>query len=202
MFADLPTFQKLIRQLQRVPFLASKNVYRVAVHFLMSDSKSIEQFCQTLIEAKDSVKFCKDCFNLTENTQDELCSICMSSKRQREVVCVVESLYDMFAIENSGVYKGLYHVLGGALCPLEGIGPDNLTVDRLVKRLKEGAIKELIFATNPTPEGEATASYIFSKIKDLPLNISRLARGVPIGSNLEYMDRVTISKALTSRSPF
>ncbi len=202
MFSDLPTFQKFIRQLQRIPFLASKNVYRVAVHFLMSDSKNVEQFCQVLIEAKNSIKFCKDCFNLTENSQDELCSICMSPRRDRGVVCVVESLYDMFAIENSGVYKGLYHVLGGALCPLEGIGPDNLTVDQLEKRLKIGVIKELIFATNPTPEGEATASYIFSKIKDLQLNVSRLARGVPIGSNLEYMDRVTISKALTSRSPF
>lgn len=202
MFADLPTFQKLIRQLQRVPFLASKNVYRVAVHFLMSDAKNIEQFCQTLVEAKNSVKFCKDCFNLTENNSEELCSICMSSKRDKEIVCVVESLYDLFAIENSGVYKGLYHVLGGALCPLEGVGPDNLTIEFLLKRLRIGSVKELIFATNPTPEGEATASYIFSKIRDFPLSVSRLARGVPIGSNLEYMDRVTISKALTSRSPF
>lgn len=204
MFADLPTFQRLIRQLQRVPFLASKNVYRVAVYFLMNDKKSIEQFCQTLIDVKASVKFCKDCFNLTENAQDNdaLCSICSSAKRDKQVICVVETLHDLFAIENSGGFNGVYHVLGGVLCPLEGIGPDNLTVDSLVKRLRTCTVNELIFATNPTPEGEATASYIFSKIKDLSIPTSRLASGVPIGSNLEYMDRVTISKALTCRRPF
>ncbi len=204
MFADLPTFQRLIRQLQRVPFLASKNVYRVAVYFLMNDKKSIEQFCQTLIDVKASVKFCKDCFNLTEKAEDSdaLCSICSSAKRDKQTVCVVETLHDLFAIENSGGFNGVYHVLGGALCPLEGIGPDNLTIDSLVKRLRTKTVNELIFATNPTPEGEATASYIFSKIKDLSLPVSRLASGVPIGSNLEYMDRVTISKALTGRRPF
>lgn len=204
MFADLPTFQRLIRQLQRVPFLASKNVYRVAVYFLMSDKKNIEQFCQTLIDVKASVRFCKECFNMTETGQDNdaLCSICSSAKRNKHVICVVETLHDLFAIENSGGFNGVYHVLGGALCPLEGVGPDNLTVDSLVKRLRSNKVDELIFATNPTPEGEATASYIFSKIKDLSLPISRLASGVPIGSNLEYMDRVTISKALTCRRPF
>ncbi len=204
MFADLPTFQRLIRQLQRVPFLASKNVYRVAVYFLMCDKKNIEQFCQALIDVKASVKFCKECFNLSETAQnnDALCSICSSAKRNKNVICVVETLHDLFAIENSGGFNGVYHVLGGALCPLEGVGPDNLTVDALVKRLRNNKIDELIFATNPTPEGEATASYIFSKIKDLSLPVSRLASGVPIGSNLEYMDRVTISKALTCRRPF
>ena len=204
MFADLPAFQKLIRQLQRVPFLASKNVYRVAVYFLMNDKKNVEQFCQTLLDAKASIKFCEHCFNLTENTDNNvaLCSICMSPKRDKNVICVVETLHDLFAIENSGGFNGVYHVLGGALCPIEGVGPDGLTVDSLVRRLRANKINELIFATNPTPEGEATASYIFSKIKDLALPISKLASGVPIGSNLEYMDRVTISKALTCRRPF
>ena len=201
MFADLPAFQKLIRQLQRVPFLASKNVYRVAVYFLMSDKKNVEQFCQTLLDAKASIKFCKDCFNLTES-DDALCSICLSTKRDKQIICVVETLHDLFAVENSGGYMGVYHVLGGSLCPIEGVGPDSLSVEPLVKRLRENPIKELIFATNPTPEGEATASYIFSKIKDLSLQTSRLASGVPIGSNLEYMDRVTISKALSCRRPF
>ena len=119
MFADLPTFQKLIRQLQRVPFLASKNVYRVAVYFLMNDKKNIEQFCQTLLDAKASIKFCKDCFNLTENENNNaLCSICMSAKRDKQVICVVETLHDLFAIENSGGFNGVYHVLGGAFARL------------------------------------------------------------------------------------
>lgn len=200
MFPELQNFQRLIRQLQKVPFLASKNVYRVAVYFLMRDKNELEQFCNTLIEAKNNINFCKQCFNLAE--QSEYCSICLSVKRDKRVICVVETLHDLFAIENCAGYNGIYHVLGGALCPLEGIGPDNLTIQPLVARLQSGAVSELIFATNPTPEGEATASYIFSKIKLLPITVSRLASGVPIGSNLGYMDRVTISKALSGRRPF
>jgi recombination protein RecR len=200
MFPDLHAFQRLIRQLQRVPFLASKNVYRVAIYFLMNDKKEIEQFCNTLLEAKNKIAFCQICFNLTEQT--ELCSICLSSKREKGTICVVETLHDLFAIENCGGYNGVYHVLGGSLCPLEGVGPDSLTIQPLVKRLQDAQVKELIFATNPTPEGEATASYIFSKIKLLSIKVSRLASGVPIGSNLGYMDRVTISKALSGRRPF
>ncbi len=200
MITQLPALQKLIRQLQRVPYLASKNIYRVASHFLTSDDKNVEAFCQTILEAKKQIKPCLVCFNWTEN-QDQ-CSICSSEKRDRRVICVVETWHDLWALETSGEYRGVYHVLGGALCPLEGIGPDHLTVKQLLVRLTSNEVDELIFATNPTPEGEATASYIHTKISKLPLKVSRLASGVPTGASLEYMDRVTISKALLGRQPF
>ncbi len=200
MLSQLPGLQKLIRQLQRVPYVASKNIYRVASHFLTSDEKQVEAFCAAVLEAKKNIKPCSACFNWTEH--NALCSICSSEKRDKRVLCVVESWHDLWAIENAGEYRGLYHVLGGALCPLEGIGPDTLTIKQLLARLSGGGIEEIIFATNPTPEGEATASYIYSKITKLPISVSRLASGVPIGSSLEYMDRVTISKALLGRRPF
>lgn len=200
MISQLPALQKLIRQLQRVPYLASKNVYRVASHFLTNDDKQIEAFCQAILEAKKKIKPCQVCFNWTE--QHEACAICSSVKRDHRMICVVETWHDLWALENAGEYHGVYHVLGGALCPLEGVGPDHLTIRQLLVRLAAGDIDELIFATNPTPEGEATASYIHAKISKLPVKVSRLASGVPIGATLEYMDRVTISKALLGRRPF
>lgn len=200
MLTQLPCLQKLIRQLQRVPYLASKNIYRVATYFLTSDDKQVELLCQTILDAKKSIKPCTVCFNWTE--QADRCALCLSERRDKTIVCVVESWHDLCAIEGAGEYKGVYHVLGGVLCPLEGIGPDNLTITHLLGRLALGEVKEVIFATNPTPEGEATASYINSKIKHLAIKTSRLASGVPIGSSLEYIDRVTISKALLGRQPF
>jgi len=204
MFAQLPVLQKLIRQLQRVPYLASKNVYKVAAYFLTSDDKVIEQLCQTILEAKRAIQYCSVCHNWTENK--EICSICSSDKRDKTVICVVETWLDLFAVEKAGGYNGVYHVLGGVLCPLDGIGPDNLNIETLLHRVNVNnstheTIKEVIFATNPTPEGEATASLISSKIK-VPLQVSKLASGVPTGSSLEYMDRVTIYKALLGRRPF
>lgn len=199
MMDQLPTLQKLIRQFQKVPYLASKNVYRVAGYFLTRDVKQVELFCQTLMQARQMIKQCVTCFNWTEGNAS--CALCLNTKRDKEIVCVVETWHDLCAIENAGGYDGVYHVLSGALCPLEGVGPDQLTIIQLVKRLEHG-VKEVIFATNPTPEGEATASYIYSKINKYPVNISKLASGVPIGSSIEYMDRVTISRALLGRRPF
>ncbi len=199
MMTQLPSLQKLIRQFQKVPYLASKNIYRVAGYFLTRDVKQVEFFCQTLMQARQTVKQCVTCFNWTEG--NERCAVCLNTKRNKEIVCVVETWHDLCAIENAGGYDGVYHVLGGSLCPLEGVGPDQLTIIQLVTRL-EHDVKEVIFATNPTPEGEATASYIFSKINKYPVNVSKLASGVPIGSSIEYMDRVTISRALLGRRPF
>lgn len=202
MFQDLPSFQKLIRKLQKVPFLASKNLYKVAVYFLTRDSEEVNQFCDILIQAKKNTKSCSTCFNLTESL-DNTCSFCASDRREKSIICVVETWHDLFAIEKVGGYHGVYHVLGGALCPLEGVGPEELNIQSLIKRIDKST-QEIIFATNPTPEGEATASFIASKISDLNLNVSvsKLASGVPIGSSLEYMDRVTIHKALSGRRPF
>ena len=158
MLTQLPSLQKLVRQLQRLPYLASKNVYKVAGHLLTSDTRVVEQLCRAIMEAREAVVMCKLCCNWTEG--NALCTICRSDRRDKSMVCVVETWHELLAIENVGEYKGLYHVLGGSLCPLEGVGPDNLTILPLIHRLDE-TVKELIFATNPTPEGEATASYIW-----------------------------------------
>lgn len=199
MFKQIPSLQKLVRQLQFVPYLASKNLYRVAAYFLSGDKKKIEQLCAAILDAKEKVEPCKVCFNWTENCQP--CLICSDELRDKSSICIVETWHDFLAIERSGEYKGVYHVLGGSLSPLEGIGPDNLTIDKLLLRIND-SVKEIIFATNPTPEGEATASFIASKLEEKDIKISRLASGIPIGSSLEYMDRVTIHKALSGRQPF
>lgn len=199
MLKQLPSLQKLIRQLQNVPYLASKNLYRVAVYFLSVEEKRAEQLCTAILDAKKKIKPCVNCFNWTEEAS--LCSICTSNKRNISTICVVETWHDLIAIEKSGNYNGLYHVLGGSLCPLEGIGPDDLNINSLISRIDE-KISEIIFAINPTPEGEATASFIASKLEGKSISISRLASGIPIGSSLEYMDKVTIHKALSGRIPF
>ena len=200
MFQQLPTLQKLIRSLQKIPYLASKNVYRVAMHFLQNKTQNVEQLCQIILEAKSKIKMCSVCCNWAET--HELCSICSANGRQRDIICVVETWHDLWAIEKVGEFRGVYHVLGGALCPMEGVGPDSLSIDLLLKRFNQN-VKEIIFATNPTPEGQATASYIVSKMDpDLSIVVSKLASGVPIGSMLEYMDRVTIAQALSGRRPF
>lgn len=199
MFQHSPALQKLVRHLQKVPYLASKNVYRVVMHFLESDEQALHDLCRAIVEAKRLVRPCVACFNWTEN--EERCSICLSSSRDASIICVVETWFDLWAIEKGGEFKGHYHVLGGVLCPLEGIGPEDLHIVPLFNRL-DGKVKEIILATNPTPEGEATASYIYTKLRNCSVSVSRLASGVPIGSSLAYMDRVTIAKALFDRRPF
>lgn len=199
MFRHMPSLQKLVRQLQHVPYLASRNLYRIAAHFLSRDKKDVEELCKAIMEARERVSPCKICYNWTENS--DLCIICASDRRDKCSICVVETWHDLIAIEKSEDYNGVYHVLGGALYPLEGIGPDDLTIDQLVDRIDD-SVKEVIIATNPTPEGEATASFIASRIEGKSVVLSRLASGIPIGSSLEYMDRVTIHKALSGRQPF
>ena len=201
MFNDLPVLQKLIRQLQKIPYLASKNLYRVAFYLIKSRKEDIELLCSTILHAKDYIKICPICFNLTEDS--DICTICSSKNRDKSSICVIETWHDLLAIERAGGFQGVYHILGGVLCPLEGVGPENLNIQPLIKRIDKNC-KEIILATNSTPEGEATASFISAKLEDLNLDlkISRLASGMPIGSTLEYMDRVTIYKALSGRRPF
>lgn len=198
MTAPLPSLQKLIRQLQKLPYLASKNVYKVAVHLLETDDAQADLFIDALMSARRVIKQCKHCFNFVE--QDELCFLCTSNQRNKSIICIVESWHDLCALERSGEYRGLYHILGGVLCPLEGIGPEKLRIQELGIRLTP-EVKEIIIALNPTPEGEATASYLMTHVLGQGLTISKLARGMPVGSSLEYMDRVTICKALAERRP-
>ncbi len=196
----LPSLQRLIRHLQRVPYLASKNAYRVAAHFLTSDATTVAALCQAILEAKEKIQTCAICCSWTEGSP--LCLICLSPSRDKTIMCVVETWHDLTAVERTAGFGGVYHILGGVLNPLEGIGTDKLFIDALLKRVEEGEVREVILGMNPTPEGEATASYIATKMQLFPLKISRFASGLPAGAALEFMDKVTVSKALAGRIPF
>lgn len=195
----LPTIKRLMRQLQQVPFLASKNMFRVTGHFLKLEKERIDQFCNVLQDIKKNVKACPRCFVWQEHGVG--CMFCDDASRNKDQICVVESWQELLVIERTEGFSGLYHVLGGIISPLDGIGPADLYIDELVARV-DNDVKEVILAMNQTPEGEATAAFISRKLKDTGVRVSCLAKGVPIGSNLEFIDRLTISKALADRKPF
>jgi recombination protein RecR len=199
MLHDLPSLASLIKNLQHVPYLASKNIYRVASHFLAMDQNKVELFCQALLEAKMKIQPCVQCFAWKEI--DRSCSFCSAPKRDQGLVCVVETWQELLVIEKTGGYQGVYHVLGGVISPLEGVGPEDLAIEQLAARVDVG-LREIILATNQTPEGEATAAYIANRLKGKPITISCLARGIPVGSSLEFMDRLTVYKALSERRLF
>jgi len=196
---EVPTLSRLLRHLQQVPYLASKNLYRAATHFLEMDEKGVEQFCAILSDAKKNISPCTTCFYWQERGNG--CIFCSNPKRLKGVVCVVEHWYEVLSIERTQAYDGVYHVLGGAICPLEGVGPEDLSIDQLIQRVRSG-VKELILATSQTPEGEATAAFVASKLKGVDVKISCLARGMPVGSSIGAMDRLTVYKALSERRLF
>ncbi len=200
MIDQLPSLSQLLKQLQQVPYLASKNLYRVANYFLSTDDQKVQQFCRTLLEAKKNLTRCSVCGVLKE--KEQVCLFCNASRRDNTLVCVVETWQDVMVIERSGGYLGVYHVLGGSICPLEGIGPEDLTITQLVTRVAQGGVKEIVFALSQTPEGEATAAFIAKKTREYEVTLSSVARGIPVGSSLEYMDRLTVYKALSERRPF
>jgi recombination protein RecR len=200
MLEDLPTLANLLKSLQQIPYLASKNVYKIAAHFLEMKPQQMKQFCTALYAVNSQLTKCKICFYWCEVHKS--CVFCSSPKRDQTVVCVVESWQEIFALENTRGYTGAYHVLGGVISPLDGIGPEDLTIDALIDRIEGDTIKEIILATNQTPEGEATAMYIARKLRDRNITISCLARGLPVGSLLDGMDRLTVFKALSERRPF
>ncbi len=199
MIQKIPSLANLCKCLQQVPFLASKNLYRVATYFLTTDNDKIQKFCTALLDARQNIVICDACCIWKE--KDKPCIFCGDSKRDHTTICVVETWQELMTIEKTEGYRGLYHVLGGAICPLEGVGPEDLTISRLIARVTPD-IKEVILATNQTPEGEATAAFIARRLKDFEVSISCLARGVPVGSSLELMDKLTIYKALSERRPF
>jgi recombination protein RecR len=189
---------RLIQELTKLPGIGEKTASRLAMHILRASKEDGEALARSILEVKERIRFCSRCFNLTE---EDPCMVCQNPRRNREVLCVVSSPEDLVALEKSGGFRGLYHVLHGVLSPLEGVGPKDLRVDELLARLKEGGVKEVILATNPSVEGEATAQYLSQIIKPLGLRVSRIARGVPVGSDLQYIDEVTLSKSLENRSP-
>lgn len=188
--------QKLLDELERLPGIGPKSAQRIAYWILNEDRIDATRLAQAIIEVKDTVHFCSRCFNYT---QDELCDICASSKRDQNTICVVSEPRDIPPIERTGTFSGVYHVLGGALSPLEGIGPDDLHIAELLARLNDPNISEVILATNPNIEGETTASYLARLIKPLGVKVSRLASGLPVGGDLEFADEVTLGRAIEAR---
>lgn len=188
--------QKLLDELERLPGIGPKSAQRIAYWILNEDRVDATRLAQAIIEVKDTVHFCSRCFNYA---QDELCDICASSKRDQNTICVVSEPRDIPPIERTGTFLGVYHVLGGALSPLEGIGPDDLHIAELLARLNNPSVAEVILATNPNIEGETTASYLARLIKPLGVKVSRLASGLPVGGDLEFADEVTLGRAIEAR---
>lgn len=186
----------LASELSKLPGIGRKTALRLTYHLLRQSPEQSKRLATVLSTLADKVRPCPRCFNLTE---DELCSICRDARRDTGVICAVEESSDIGAIERSGEFRGLYHVLGGRLSPLDGIGPEDLTIPQLETRVSDGTIREVIIATNPSIEGETTALYVQRKLSRYQLTISRIARGLPVGGDLEYADAVTIAQALTAR---
>ncbi len=188
--------QDLIDELGRLPGVGPKSAQRIAFHLLAADPTDVRRLVHVLTEVKDKVRFCKTCGNVAE---DEECRICRDPRRDRSVICVVEEPKDVVAIEKTREFRGRYHVLGGAISPIEGIGPDDLRVRELMTRLADGEVTELILATDPNLEGEATATYLARLVKPMGLRVTRLASGLPVGGDLEYADEVTLGRAFEGR---
>jgi len=191
-----PAIERAIEQLSRLPGIGRKSAQRLVFYLLKIPEEQVSELAQSLTELKQKVRYCSVCFNLTE---EDPCPICRDPVRDRSTICVVEQPNDVLALEKTGQYRGLYHVLGGSLSPLDGIGPENLRVRELVQRLQGGEVREVIVATNPNAEGEATAIYLAQLIKPLGIKLSRIARGIPVGSDLEYADEITLARALEGR---
>jgi recombination protein RecR len=188
--------QDLIDELGRLPGIGPKSAQRLAFHLLQAEAADVARLASALTKVKELVRFCATCFNVAESEQ---CRICRDARRTDEIICVVEEPKDVVAIEKTGEFRGRYHVLGGAINPLEGIGPDNLKVRELLARLASGEVKELILATDPNTEGEATATYLALLVKPMGLQVTRLASGLPVGGDLEYADEVTLGRAFEGR---
>lgn len=188
--------QKLLDELERLPGIGPKSAQRIAYWILNADRADAVRLADAIIEVKETVHFCSRCFNYA---QDDLCDICASPKRDHTCICVVSEPRDIPPIERTGAFDGVYHVLGGVISPLEGIGPDSLHVTELLGRLNEPSVKEVILATNPNIEGETTASYLARLIKPTGVKVSRLASGLPVGGDLEFADEVTLGRAIESR---
>lgn len=191
--------QRLIDELSRLPGVGPRTAERLTFHLVRSENDDPKRLGEALLELKQSLQHCKVCFNLADT---ETCAVCASPNRQDDVIAVVEEPLDVVAIEKTGLFHGLYHVLGGVISPIDGIGPDKLQIGSLLKRVESGEVKELILATNPSTEGEATAMFIKRALESKPITVTRLARGLPVGGDLEYADQITLGRALQGRQQF
>ncbi len=190
------SIRKLIKSLAKLPGIGEKTAERLAMYILRAPRIETEQLARSILEIKEKVRLCTRCFAMSDT---EICELCSDASRNAAVVCVVEQPADMASIEKSGAYKGCYHTLGGALSPMEGVGPDDIRIRQLIERVKNGQVEEVILATGTNVEGEATASYIAKQLETYAIKVTRIASGVPVGGDLKYVDQVTLKRALESR---
>ena len=191
-----PSIEKLIEGFEKLPSIGHKTAIRLAFYILNSSEEETNEFVSSIINAKKNLKYCSKCFNISDT---DPCIICGNPKRDESTICVVEDVKDIIAMERTHEYKGVYHVLHGSISPMNGIGPDDIKIKELLTRLQQGIVKEVILATNPRVEGEATAMYLSKLIKPLGIKVTRIARGIPIGGDLEYTDEITLTQALEGR---
>jgi len=193
------TLEKAVEALASLPSIGRKTALRLAIHLVQDSTDKSLKISEALINLANNIKYCKNCYNISDL---EVCDICTELFRNKELVCVVESVRDVMAIEETGQFRGLYHVLGGVISPIDGIGPGDLNIDALVSRVELGEIKELIMAISPTIEGETTIYYISKKLSDHNVELSTIARGVSFGGELEYADELTLGRSIVSRTPY
>ena len=191
-----PSIEKLIEAFEKLPSIGNKTAARLAFYMLDRSDEEVNEFVSSIINAKKNLKYCSKCYNISDT---DPCVICGNPKRSQDTICVVEDVKDIIAMEKTHEFKGVYHVLHGSISPMNGIGPDDIKIKELLARLMDGQIKEVILATNPRVEGEATAMYLSKLIKPLGIKVTRIAHGIPVGGDLEYTDEITLTKALEGR---
>lgn len=191
--------EQSVQEFSRLPGIGRKTALRLVLHLLRQDAADVVRFADTITLMRKEVKFCRCCHNISD---DDLCSICSDGRRDAETICVVENIQDVMAIENTQQYHGRYHVLGGVISPMDGIGPSDLEIESLVDRVSKGDVKEVILALSPTMEGDTTCFYIYRKLAPLHVELTIIARGVSVGNELEYTDEVTLGRSILNRTPF
>lgn len=190
--------ENAVNEFAKLPGIGKKTALRLVLHLLKQEPEKVEQFGETIVKMRKDIKFCQRCFNVADA---DICSICSNSMRRQELICVVENIRDVIAIESTQQYNGTYHVLGGIISPLDGIGPDQLNIESLVHRVQKESTEEIFFALNPNIQGDTTIYYIQKKLQNLPIKITTIARGVAFGGELEYADELTLARSISNRMP-
>jgi len=191
--------ENAVEELAKLPGVGRKTALRLVLHLLKSETEDTQSLSEALVKMRSEITYCQICHNISDN---EVCNICANPLRDHSLLCVVSDIRDVIAIENTGQYKGVYHVLGGVISPIEGIGPADLNITSLVERLPQSEIKEIVLAVSPTMEGDTTAFYITRKLRDFPVKITTIARGVPVGGELEYTDEITLGRSIIERTSY
>ncbi len=191
--------ENAVNEFAKLPGVGQRTALRLVLHLLNQDKTEVSQFTEALNRLKEEIRFCQSCYNISDVA---MCEICASQKRDHSIICVVEDTRDVMAIENTAQYQGDYHVLGGLISPMDGIGPSDLNIEPLLERLKAGEVKEVILALSATMEGDTTIFFLYKKLKDLPVQISTIARGIAFGGELEYVDEITLGRSIATRIPY